>query len=84
MESVGITAALTDFLKWLKTFHNVVLVAHNDRKNDFVVLSSALMNCGLVHDYLSVVSALADSMTVSKCVMDDQKSFTQENLAKTF
>lgn len=82
VQSVGIKQALCEFLLWLKSFKNVVLVAHNGRRFDFVVLTSALANCGLFDEYVSVVPALADSLPVFKSVINDQDSYKQEDLAR--
>ena len=38
VECVGIKQALSEFIKWLESFPDVVLVAHNGRRFDFVVL----------------------------------------------
>ena len=82
VESVGIKQALSEFLEWMKSFQNIVIVAHNGRRFDFVVLTSALTNCGLFDEYVTVVAALADSLTVFKSVIKNQESYRQEDLAR--
>ena len=46
---------------------------------DFVVLTSALFNCGQFEEFQSVVTALVDSMPVFKSVLKGHDSYTQEN-----
>jgi len=82
VNSVGIRQALGDFICWLKLFNNVVLVAHNGRRFDFVVLTSALFNCVIFEEFQAVVTALVDYMPVFKSVLKGQDSYTQEILVR--
>ncbi|KAL4229626.1 hypothetical protein ACF0H5_010013 [Mactra antiquata] len=82
VESVDIHEALTSFLCWLSSYNNVVLVAHNGPRFDFVLLSSALSNCDLIDKYLSSVCALVDTLTVFRSEVKNQDSYKQEDLAR--
>ncbi|XP_062615434.1 uncharacterized protein LOC134277168 [Saccostrea cucullata] len=85
VDAVNITSALTDFLTWFKVFQDVVLVAHNGRKFDFLVLMSTLHTSSLKMTTMlfSTVSGFIDSLGVFKKVFSGQPNYKQETLVKT-
>ncbi|XP_048251367.1 uncharacterized protein LOC124145379 [Haliotis rufescens] len=76
--------AVDKFCKWLSGFPNVFLVAHNGRRFDFPVFSSALINIKCEAQFFNCVSGLIDSLPVFKKAFPGQSSYKQEELAKTF
>jgi DNA polymerase elongation subunit (family B) len=55
VETVNIQCAVENFIKWLKKYNSVVLVAHNGRRFDFSVLVAAVSNVNKLEDFLASV-----------------------------
>lgn len=84
VNALTIRDALKKFLEYLENMNNVVLVAHNGRVFDFRVLSYAINKCGLDQEFVKVVKAFVDSLTVMKARHPKLPSYKQEKLAEHF
>lgn len=84
VECVGIKTALNDFMTWLQKFHDVTIVAHNGRRFDFKVLSTAVHNCRLSDIFNSSLTGFCDSLDVFRYKYPQLKKHTQAYLADHF
>ena len=80
--TTDIRSAVDDLLTWLDKFPNVILVAHNGRKFDFPVLTSAISNVQAMDKFMACVMGLLDSLTLFKKVLPGQGSYKQEDLVR--
>ena len=72
--------ALDSFTDWLQQFSNVFLVAHNGRRFDFPVLTSALSHTNKLDAFCSTVSGYVDSLAVFKQAFPKMSSYKLEDL----
>uniref|UniRef100_A0A8W8JJ64 Exonuclease domain-containing protein n=1 Tax=Magallana gigas TaxID=29159 RepID=A0A8W8JJ64_MAGGI len=84
VECVGIKTALNDFMTWLQKFHDVTIVAHNGRRFDFKVLSTAVHNCRLSDIFNSSLTGFCDSLDIFRYKYPQLKKHTQAYLADHF
>lgn len=84
VECVGIKTALNDFMTWLQKFHDVTIVAHNGRRFDFKVLSTAVHNCRLSDIFNSSLTGFCDSLDVFRYKYPQLKKHSQAYLADHF
>lgn len=84
VECVGIKTALNDFMTWLQKFHDVTIVAHNGRRFDFKVLSTAVHNCRLSDIFNSSLTGFCDSLDIFRYKYPQLKKHNQAYLADHF
>lgn len=80
VECVVIKTALNDFMTWLQKFHDVTIVAHNGRRFDFKVLSTAVHNCRLSDIFNSLLTGFCDS--VIRSIFFDINTLSLKNTLK--
>lgn len=82
VESVDIHSALEEFIKWLNKYDRVVLLAHNGRKFDFIVLVSAMSNVNKLDEFLASVIGCLDTLSLFRKTYAGRSSYKQEDLVK--
>lgn len=84
VQCVEIKTALQDFMTWLQKFPDVTIVAHNGRRFDFRVLSTAVHNCGLSDIFQSSLTRFCDSLEIFRRKHPELEKHNQEYLAQYF
>ena len=78
--SVDIKTCLCDFVIWLQSFHNPLLVCHNGKCFDSIILVKAFLKhpeCGNLEDH---ISGFVDSLHVFKDVLPGRTTYRLESL----
>ncbi|XP_076847095.1 three prime repair exonuclease 4 [Brachyhypopomus gauderio] len=76
---------LVSFITFLCMFRRPLLVGHNIRRFDCLVLARALDEFGLKTEFQAVIAGFLDSLPLARKLLKDSKihSFKQEELVKT-
>lgn len=82
VETVNIQCAVENFIKWLKKYNSVVLVAHNGRRFDFSVLVAAVSNVNKLEDFLASVVGCLDTLPLFRKTYSDRSSYKQGDLVQ--
>ncbi|XP_060593809.1 uncharacterized protein LOC132748252, partial [Ruditapes philippinarum] len=82
VETVNIQCAVENFIKWLKKYNIVVLVAHNGRRFDFSVLVAAVSNVNKLEEFLASVVGCLDTLPLFRKTYSDRSSYKQGDLVQ--
>ncbi|XP_070541211.1 protein PML-like [Ptychodera flava] len=78
--AVTITKALQDFLSFLDSSKNVILVGHNAKIFDSRVLFTAARACGMVAEMHKCIYGFLDTLPMFRAVLPGRQSYKQQSL----
>ncbi|XP_053381824.1 DNA polymerase III PolC-type-like [Mercenaria mercenaria] len=78
--SVSVSRALTSFLDFFKQKQKIILVGHNIKTFDSLVLVNALENVNMMEDFRNIVIGFEDTRKLFMINNPELKSYLQENL----
>lgn len=79
VDSISIERCLLDFVEWLKQFQNPLLVCHNGKAFDSIILMKACLNTGNIS---LPIKGFVDSLCVVREVLPGRKTYKLETLVK--
>lgn len=82
VETVNIKCAIENFIKWLKKYEKVVLVAHNGRRFDFSVLLTAVSNVNKLEEFFASVVGCLDTLAMFRKTYSGRSSYKQADLVQ--
>uniref|UniRef100_UPI0037E80459 DNA polymerase III subunit epsilon-like n=1 Tax=Semicossyphus pulcher TaxID=241346 RepID=UPI0037E80459 len=85
VDTIPLVEALTSFIAFLRSFHRpVLLAAHSAKRFDAPVITRALRQTSLRHEFLQVVMGFLDTFLLSKNVFHGLSSYSQVYMVRYF